>query len=214
MTSQVFVLAFIAALYPLGLLAITVLLHSARPKALGSAFFAGAAVCLLSVGVLVLVVLRNLDLDSSSSSNTRNGLRLGVGIALVLLGLIVARRPKRPQQDSSWKRRLESPKLRSVFVAGVLLYGPSATYVAAVEQLGTTQESGAATALALVLIVVIVLLTVELPLLAYLVWPERTAARIAVIEHWLDEHGQAVFAAVLVILGAIIAVESLVAIID
>ncbi len=211
MGSQTLALALVAALYPLGLLAIAFLLRADRPLPLALAFYAGAFLATMAIGAIVIFVLRNLDFDAPSSSTSRNGLRLGVGIALILLGLMVARRPKRPASDASWKDKLANPRLLSVFVVGILLYLPSATYIAAVQEVATDEASGASTFFALLVIVLIVLLLVEIPLISYAVAPAWTRARISSVEQWLDRNQQAVYASVLIFLGAAIAIPALIA---
>ena len=208
---QIIGLALVAALYPLGLLVVSFLLRSIRPLPLGLIFFAGAAACLLVAGGAVVIIVRVAGLDEDSSSTARGWMRIVIGAALILLGLLVARRkPKEgADQEAGWKQKIREPKARTIFFLGVALYAPSATYIAAMQQIGTNSYSVSETVGLVVLVVVIVLLLVELPLITYAVAPDWTDRKIAPVEGWLELHAQAVFAVVLVVLGALLVLSGI-----
>jgi hypothetical protein len=204
-------LALIAALYPLGLLVVSFLLRSIRPLPLGLLFLAGAAACLLVAGLAVVIIIRAAGLDEDSSSTARGGLRIAIGAAFILLGILVARRkPKQDAgQETGWKQKIRDPKPRTIFFLGVALYAPSATYIAAMQQIATNSYSWGQTLGLVVMVVAIVLLLVELPLITYAIAPDWTDHKIAPVQAWLEVHAQAVFAVVLAVLGVLMVIQGI-----
>jgi len=211
MQAQTVAFAFLAALYPVGLLAISFLLATDHPMRLGLSFLAGAVTSLLVVGVLVLTVLESADLGSSSSSSARGGVRIGFGAATLLAAWLIWRRPKPtgPKKEPSWKTRLNAARPIAVFVTGAILYSPSGSYIAAVQQIATS-KSGLASGVQLLIVIAIVLLTIEIPLLAYALKPEATARGLHRLEGWIDRHGRQALVSVLVVVGGYLFIDGIV----
>ena len=211
MQAQTLAFACVAALYPVGLLAVSLLLATDRPLKLGLSFYAGAATSLLVVGTLVITVLHGAGVDSSSSGSTRGGFRIGLGTAMLAGAFILSRRrpdPSAEKKEPSWQARLKGARPAAVFLTGAVLYSPSGSYLAAVQQIATS-KSGWAPALQLVIVVAIVLLTVEIPLLAYAVRPEATAAALRRAEGWIDRHGRQALMIALVVLGGYLVIDGI-----
>ncbi len=223
MQSQTLILAGIAAFYPVGLIAVGVLLATERALRLGLWFLAGAAVSLFVVGILVITLLHGAGLSGGTATNARGSLKIGLGIAMLIVGYVVARRPPSrgrqhdpaaPQTDKkepSWQRRLRQAHPLSVFLTGTILYSPSATYVGAVQQIATS-DSGWAPAIQLLIVIAIVLLTVEIPLLAYAFWPEATGRAVRSAEGWIELHQRETVAVVFFAIGGYLLIDGLIAV--
>ena len=211
MQAQTLAFAFIAALYPVGLLAITFLLAGDRPMKLGLSFYAGAATSLAVVGVLVLTVLNGVGLDESSSGGARGGFRIGLGTAMLVAAWLLWRRPvpRDPKPEPSWKVRLRGARPIAVFVTGAILYSPSGSYLAAVQQIATS-DAGLAWGVQLLIVIVIVLITVEVPLAAYALKPEATARALRRVEGWIDRHGRKALVGGLVLVGGYLIIDGIV----
>jgi hypothetical protein len=209
--AQTLAFAFIAALYPVGLLAVTFLLSTDRPMPLGLSFFAGAVVSLFVVGVLVLTVLESVGLGDSGSSSARGGFRIGFGTAMLVAGWLIWRRPvpPGPKKEPSWRTRLSKASPLAVFVTGAILYSPSGSYIAAVQQIATS-NAGLASGLQLLVVIFIVLLTVEIPLVAYAVKPEATAGVLREVERWIDRRGRQALVTGLVVIGGYLVVDGII----
>ena len=133
-SAQTLAFAFIAALYPVGLLAITFLLASDRPMTLGLSFFAGAATTLFVVGVLMLTVLESAGLGDSDSGTTRGGFQIGFGTAMLVAAWLIWRRPAPtgPKKEPSWKAR----SAWSAAPCGVLHWGHSLRALGELSRVG------------------------------------------------------------------------------
>jgi hypothetical protein len=95
-----------------------------------------------------------------------------------------------------------------VFVTGAILYSPSGSYIAAVQQIATS-NAGLASGVQLLIVIAIVILTVEIPLLAYAVKPEATAGVLRRLEGWIDRHGSQTLLSVLVVVGGYLVIDGI-----
>ena len=92
-------------------------------------------------------------------------------------------------------------------MTGLILFIPSATFIAAVQVVATSDASVPVIVLALVLVVVISAVVVWLPLLGYLAAPEATSRRLAELNGWLRTHGRTVVIYALAVAGVILIVD-------
>jgi len=101
-----------------------------------------------------------------------------------------------------------SPSPRAAFVLGLLLFVPSATFVAAVQVVATASEGPPVTAAAIVVVVVLTAATVWLPLLTYLAFPEATTRILRTVNEWLRVRGgQLLVIGALWIAGVVLVVD-------
>jgi hypothetical protein len=75
-------------------------------------------------------------------------------------------------------------------VLGVILFAPSATFIAAVQVIATARASVPHTVVGLVIVVIVSVLVVWLPLLTFLAAPEATTRRLGDLNGWLRTHGK------------------------
>ena len=193
-----------------------VMINRPRPGLQLLAFLLGGFTMGLAVGVVVLFLLRPA-LGSAHFTLPRVQIAVGVVVllnaALVAAGLIGGRGGDGP---AGLAGRLVGPLVerarrlvggRSLWTAGVAGLGialPSVDYLAA---LALIVASGAAAAIqfsALLVFNVVAFALVEIPLLAYLVAPERTRATMSGFYQWLRRRGRQGVAALLVAVGAVL----------
>jgi len=205
--AQTLAFACVAALYPVGLLAVSLLLTTKRPLPLGLSFYGGGFTTLFVVGIVVITVMHGAGSDSSSS--TRAGFRMGVGAAMLVAAWVMSRHPPTAKKEPAWKVRLHDANPVAVFVAGAALYAPSGSYLAAVSNIATT-KGGWPAVLQLLVVVAIVLITVELPLLAYALRPDLTAHALGQMQGWIDRHGRRTLILLLAGLGTYLFVNGLI----
>jgi hypothetical protein len=199
-------LALLAALSPTALLVTAVYLGSDRPKLIAAVYLVGALIMSLVMGVVILVVLRNAGLSHADERSPRYGVRLGLGILLLAAGILVARRrpagdPQEPSQGLV-SRITQRPTPVSAFVAGVLIFAPGATFLAALQVIATARASVELTAIAVLTVVVINVVLVWLPIVLYLVAPEVTTRYLTAFNGWLRAHGKTISVWVLIVGGA------------
>jgi len=204
-------LALISSLYPLGLAAILVIARAQRPRPKESVFLAGALACTLAVGFVVVFALHGAGIGQSSQRSDQYWLRLVTGVVFMAVAVVLARRPPKPRSGPSrLSRAAGQGGLFAIFAAGIALYLPSPTYLAALEEVGSTKMSPAATAVWVLIVVALVLITVEVPVLLFLLAPDWTVPKLEAVNAWLDRHGHTLLVWVVAAIGLWLFLEGLV----
>ena len=198
MIAQATGFAILAALSPTALLVMTVFLGSERPRETALAYVAGAMIMTVLMAVTVLLVLRGLNLNQPREHSPRYGLRLGLGVIALATAVVLLRRgvpqPGGPEQQKHGLigRLTARPRPGVAFAAGLILFLPSATFVAAVQVIATSDASKVATAVALIIVVAISALIVWAPLIGYLARPDNTVRLLRQANGWLHVHGRTI----------------------
>jgi len=205
-------LAFLAALSPTALLVAAVYAGSERPRLTLLFYLAGAVLMSLAMGVVVLAILRSGHLQRPSNYTPRYGLRLGLGILLLAGAAWVSlRRPKPPDPEPSTRgfvsRLISNPAPVTAFVAGLAVFAPGLTFVAAVQVIATARAGVTLTAFGLILVAAINVLLVWLPLVAFLAVPELTTRTLRRFNAWLRAHAHMLLSVVLLVAGVLVTVN-------
>jgi hypothetical protein len=87
-------------------------------------------------------------------------------------------------------RLVAQPSPRTAFVAGLILFAPSAMFIAAVQVIASARAGTPATVFGLLIVVILTALTAWAPLLAYLSAPEATQRRLGMVNAWLRARGR------------------------
>jgi hypothetical protein len=205
--------ACLAAISPTALIVMAVFLGSANPRLTAMAYVAGAIIMTVVMSVMVLYILRTTGLNQPRERIPRYEFRLALGIVALAGAAFVARR-KKPPPDPSKARQgglmyklVSHPSPRTAFGAGVLLFAPGATFIAAVQVVATAEAGIPVTALALIIIVLLTCLVVWLPLLTFLVAPEATTRLLKTINDWTRAHTKAIAVYALAITGAALVIN-------
>jgi hypothetical protein len=209
--------AVLATISPSALLVMTVYLGSASPRQNALAYVAGAALMTCVTAVALLVLIRAVGLDQPSQHAPRYGLRLGIGIlALISAAVVIRRKPPAAGQGKRgfMSRLISEPTPKTAFVAGLLLFGPSATFLAAIQVVATAREGLVLTSVTLIIISVISLLIVLLPLAGYLAAPEATARRLGAVNMWVRAHGKQLLVIALMVAGTALILDGAVGLIS
>lgn len=211
MLAQAAGLAVLAAISPTALLVAAVYLGSARPRQTLLCYLIGAVVMSTVMAAVVLTVLRVGGFSLAHHRTPRYGLRLGLGSLLLLGGLVLAVRKKKPPPDPDkpqtglMARLVANPAPYTAFLAGILIFAPGLTFIAAIQVVATAEASLDATVTALAVIVIINVSLVWLPLLGYLAAPGPTARRLVAFNAWLRRNGRMILAVVMIAAGLIVA---------
>jgi hypothetical protein len=186
-------LAVLAAVSPTALLLAAVYLGSARPRATLLLYLTGAVLMSIVMGIVVLAALRAGGFSLPKHRQDRYGLWLGLGILILLAGVVLLRRkPKPPDPDRPQKgivsRLIAAPAPATAFLAGILVFAPGVTFIAAIQVVATANADLSETAAGLALIVIINVSLVWLPMILYLRrsqppggWPPSTAGCAAIV---------------------------------
>jgi sulfite exporter TauE/SafE len=189
---ELLLLAIAGALYPT-LLAVVILVL-ARPNAgrLLAFFLAGAALTSISIGLFAVLVLDPASLDTNRRS-LGAGVSLAAGVVALLAGLRLLR-PAKPKEKHETKdpthrsfsqRALEQDSVWLVFVLGIVLDLPGLWYLIGLKKIAEGGYSDAAAAALVIGFNVIMFAFVEVPLVGFLVAPERTNALVEKFNAWL-----------------------------
>lgn len=227
--------ALLAALSPTALLVCAIYLGSASPRRAMLFYLCGAVAMTLAMGIVVLIALRAGGLSMPSRATPRYGLRIGLGLLALSGGIHLIRRRRRAaslpvipvstdkagtdkagtDMASTGKekkpglvtRMMNRPGPLAAFLTGILVFLPSASFVAAVQTIATAHASVTGTALALAAVVAIDVMFVWLPLLLYLARPEATARRLHAFNGWLRVHGRSIGIGALLVAGLLLVLD-------
>ena len=97
----------------------------------------------------------------------------------------------------------------TAFAAGVLIFMPALTVIAAIQVIATARAGFPLSALGLVMVIVINVAFVWLPFLAYLAAPGPTTRTLATFNAWLRAHGRTLLILALMVAGAVLTVDGL-----
>jgi threonine/homoserine/homoserine lactone efflux protein len=205
--------AFLAAISPTALLVMAVFLSSAEPRRNAIIYTAGAVVVTVTAAVAALFVLRAAHLELPSRHDARYDLRLALGVlALAAAAALTWRRRAAPARAAEAGRNLISrltaqPSPRTAFTAGLIVFAPSLTFLAAVQVVATANTGPLQTIVGLLVVSAVCLLLVWLPLFGYLAAPDKTTDTLARCNRWLRAHGWEMTVWALVIGGLVLVVN-------
>ena len=219
MLAQAVGLAVLAAISPTALLVAAVYLGSARPRQTLLFYLIGALLMSAVMGAVVLVLLRTGGFSLPQHRTPRYALRLILGILLLAGGVLLASRKRKPPdpdkpQTGLTARLIANPAPYTAFLAGILIFAPGVTFIAAIQVVATAQASLDVTVTALTLIVVINVSLVWLPLVGYLAAPGPTTRRLVAFNAWLRRNGRLILAAAMAAAGIIVAIDGLTGVIS
>ena len=217
MLAQAAGFAVLAAVSPTALLVMAVFLGSDNPRKIALLYMTGAVIMTVAMALAVLFILRATGLNQPRQHDPRYGLRLGLGVIALAGAAYMIRRKRSPpapgESDGKPKRpgliaRLTaSPSPRIAFVLGLLVFAPSASFIAAVQVIATANEGVPITAAAMLVVIILTVLSVWLPLLTYLAFPETTTRVLRIANEWLRLHGRVLVIGALLIAGMVLVVN-------
>lgn len=221
---DIFLLAFLAALYPTLLAATTVMLMLPHPKRLLLGYLAGAAMTSITLGLIIVFALRHAGLVKSSQVTLGPAEDIALGCLVLIIAYVLrsgrdkpleerrrARKAaKGPQEPPRWQRTLNRGSARVTFVVGALLTLPGATYITALYRIADEELPAPVTVLTVLAFNAIMLILLEAPLLAYTFAPEWTPRAIEGIKARLRERGRVWAVRVLTVLGLLMVLRGLV----
>jgi hypothetical protein len=200
--------AVLSALSPAALLVAGVYLGSANPRRMLLIYLAGAVTATVALGIILLVVIHAGGLNHPHQRQPRYGLRLGLGVIALAASLVVSRRkprPPKPGKKPGLITRLTShPAPIWGFTVGLLLFGPSVSFIAAVQVIATAKASDATIALGLAVVVLIDVMFIWVPLGLCLVAPDATRTTLEAVNTWIQVHSHKLTVVVLAVVGVLL----------
>jgi hypothetical protein len=195
-------LAFVNALSPTLVAATTIMLLLPRPKRLMLGYWLGAMLTSVTLGLVIVFTLEGSGFEQTSKNTVHPVIALTLAGLLLLVVLVLAtgrdkrfeerratrEKDKKPPRWQGWMQKGDNPKI--TFVIGALLSFPGASYLVALDTLGKQHYSTVATVLVVIGICLVGLVLLEIPLVAFWIWPEQTPAAIDRAKAWASAHGR------------------------
>ncbi|WP_293309694.1 GAP family protein [Mycolicibacterium sp.] len=197
------VMALAVSLEPFRIGMSVLMLNRPRPRLQLTTFLGGGFLMGLSVGVVVLFAVESRL--PKSAHFTLPKVQIAIGALALLAAAYLALTRGRPRTPPVWLIRLLED--RSLWVAGVAGLGialPSLDYLAALAVIAAGAATAGARLTALLMFNVVAFTLVEIPLLAYLVAPERTRAAMTGLHHWIRARRRREVAALLAVVGTVL----------
>jgi hypothetical protein len=225
---HIVLLALAAAVFPTLIACVAIMISRPQPRRLLLAFYAGAVLVSVTTGILVLNAFNaggTVIGNTSSSPNPGTSIVLGL-LALVLAWLMVSERgrtlmhrwrsrhPRRHQKAAgpSWaERHLGQANAAVAFAVGVAINLPGPFYVLALGEIANGSYSRLASFGLILLFNAIMFTLLEVPLIGYLVRPERTARQVARLSIWLNTNGLRVMGVLVGAVGVSLVVQGVAA---
>lgn len=197
------------AISPVPIIAVVLMLGTARARATGTAFGAGWIVGLVSVTALVLVLSSDAGSGSSDTPAAIGWIHLGLGALFWLMALRQWRGRPRPgvaATMSPWMSTIDSFSAGKAFGIGVLLSGANpknlALSVAAATGIAQAGLATGGDVAAVAIFVLLGSLTVVGPVVAFLASPRRASSWLGAVKETLAAHNAVIMAVLLTVLGA------------
>jgi hypothetical protein len=219
--TDVFLLAVVASLDAGLVAAAVVLLGRPRPARKLLAYLAGAIGCSFAFGLVIVLVLHRSTLLRGPSPSTSALIEVVAGILLLIVAIAVwwgrapQWRPRRRGHEDSERRTLSEravghDSLWLAWAAGALYSLPGAYYVAGMALLAKLDRPLLTDVLAIAGFNLIMFAAIELPLLGFLVAPERTRAVTGRLNAWMTRHKRTLVVTVAGVGGAYLFVSGLI----
>jgi Sap, sulfolipid-1-addressing protein len=222
----VIVLALSAAFNPTELAAATLMLLLPHPQRLLVGYWLGAMLTGTASGLVIVFAL-----EGKAEHTVRHTVSPVVELVFAALLLIAAvalargedkrvqehrrrRHPEKEKKTPKWQAMLSQGSARNAFVAGVLLSFPGVSYLAALDRIIHLQYSTAVTVLVIVGFNLVQNILLELPMLAFRIWPDRTPAAIDSAKAWISSHGRQYGARLLGFLGVALGLISVIGLVS
>ncbi|WP_319436002.1 GAP family protein [Mycobacterium sp. RTGN5] len=197
------VMAVAVSLEPFRIGMSVLMLNRPRPHLQLAAFLCGGFVMGLTVGAVVLFALESRI--PASAHFTLPRVQIVIGVLALLAAAILAVTKGRDRTPPAWLTRLLDGQ--SLWVAGVAGLGialPSIDYLAALAVIAAGAVAPAVRFGALVTFNVVAFALVEIPLLAYLVAPQRTRSAMTALHGWVRARRRREVAVLLAVVGVVL----------
>jgi Sap, sulfolipid-1-addressing protein len=222
---DIFLLSLLAMFNPTLLAAVTLMLFLPSPRPVMLGYLLGAYTMSITLGLVIVFSLSGSSAVSTARNTISPGEDLVVGLLLLLVAFVLhtdrdeglrRRRQKRKdakrkpgEEKEAWPQRLLGRgSARVAFAVGVLLTFPGVSYLAALDHIANLDPGTGWTVLLVLYFCVFQLLLLELPLLGYVISPERTQSTVVRLRAALGAHsrrsaiyGAAALGAILILRG-------------
>ena len=197
------------ALSPVPIIAVILMLGTARARSNGLAFAAGWIIGLVVVSVVVVLVAGGADDSDSGASTAVSVIKLLIGVLFLVMAAGQWRKRPAPGVEPEVPKMMQAVDQFSAgksLVLGAALSGLNpknlALTLAASASIAQAGLDAGGTAVTIAIFVVIGSVTVAGPVVFYVVASDRAAAPLASIKEFMSHHNAVIMMVVLLVLGA------------
>ena len=203
------VMAAAVSLEPFRIGMSVVMLNRPRPHLQLAAFLCGGFLMGLTVGAVVLFALESHI--PASAHFTLPRVQIVIGALALVAAAVLAATKGRDRTPPAWlSRLLDGPSLWVAGVAGLGIALPSVDYLAALAVIAAGTTDPGVRFGALLAFNVVAFALVEIPLLAYLIAPQRTHAAMTRLHGWVRARRRREVAVLLAVVGAVLLTAGLI----
>jgi hypothetical protein len=178
------------------------MLNRPRPRLQLAAFLCGGLLMGMSVGIVVLVAVESRL--PASTRLTLPDVQIVVGMLALAAAAFLALTTGRRAPPAWLTRLLDGQSLWVAGAAGLGIGLPSVDYLAALAVIAAGGATPTTQATALLMFNMVALAWVGIPLVAYLVAPQRTRAAMAALHRWIRTRARRKMAALLAVAGTVL----------
>jgi len=202
------VMAVAVSLEPFRLGMSVLMLNRPRPHLQLAAFLCGGLLMGLSVGAVVLFAIESRL--PAATHVTLPRVQIVIGTLALAAAMVIATTRGRPRTPPQWLTRLlGGQSLWVAAAAGLGIALPSVDYLAALAVIAAGSATPVTRMTALLTFNVVAFALVEIPLLAYLVAPQRTLAAMTGLHQWIRARRRQEVAVLLAVVGTVLVTAGL-----
>lgn len=204
--TSLLLLALAASVYPTLLAGVVLILARPRPLRLLIAFLIGGMAISVLAGITIVNALESSGFAGASHRTAQPVVAIAAGAICVAVAWGIStdrisgglRRPRGRDRarghmrPSLTTRVLSRGSISMALVAGVLLNLPGVWYLEALTEIAKAEPSDASAMVQILLFNVIMFALVEIPIVAYLVNPDRAATLVNAASGWSHRHSRAI----------------------
>ena len=235
MCTAVLMLALVAAIDPVRIGIVALLISRPRPILNLLVFWLAGIAAGTVAALLLLIVLRDRILSitrvvgSAVSGSVVGPIQVAIGVIALVIGARLLARESAPARVTggepairllengtragprrlSIRRRLDGESLVLACVAGVGWATPPVEYLAAIIAILASRADAAAQVSAALVFTFVAFTAAEVPLISYLVIPAKTVIVILRLHDWMSARRQAIRAAVVTAVGVLLVVAGM-----
>jgi hypothetical protein len=220
---EIVLFSFLAALYPTLVAATAVMLLLPKAERLMLGFWLGSMITSVACGLVIVFALHGSSAVKTARHTVSPAVALAIAGLLVVAAVVLAtgnrkrvrethhaRQPREHKAPPKWQQRLRDGDPWHAFVVGVLLSFPGVWYLAALDRLVKLQYPTVIVILVVIGFCLVQLTLIEVPMLAFKIWPRETPAAIDKAKAWASRHGRQYGVWGLVIIAGLLAITGVV----
>jgi hypothetical protein len=220
---ELLVLAFASMFWPTLIVIVVLALGVSHPVKILIWFLIGGLLTTVSVGIAVVFALQGASFMTGSNPTIDPAIYISMGLLSLLAAFALLRRdarPPKPKPKPETAATTTKPPLteRAVehgapvaFAAGIVLNILPGTFpIVALKDIAQLNASNGAKVATIVVFYVIMFAFVEVPIVAYLIAPDRTTVAVNAFNAWLKRNGRRVAAYVLAGVGLYLTIRGVV----